>query len=88
MRNIELMNNSPQLAGALLVTPGVLTDFFGFACLIPGTRRILKDRARRAFERAVAEGRVQVAVQGEMFESRPRGPIIDIDPEPPHEPSD
>jgi UPF0716 protein FxsA len=77
------------VAGALLVTPGVLTDVFGFACLIPGTRRILKNMARRAFERAVAEGRVQVAVQGEMYGTGPQpGPIIDIEPEPSREPRD
>jgi UPF0716 protein FxsA len=77
------------VAGALLITPGVLTDFFGFACLIPGTRRILKDMARRAFERAVAEGRVQVAVQGEIFGARHQpGPIIDIEAEPPQGASD
>ena len=74
------------VAAALLVTPGVLTDAFGFACLIPATRRLLKDAARRAFERAVASGRVQVV--GYDFETGPgpdlgSGPVIDVVPGPP-----
>ena len=29
------------IGGALLLTPGFITDFFGFLCLVPLTRRIL-----------------------------------------------
>ncbi len=50
------------VAGALLVTPGVLTDVVGFACLIPGFRRVVRRELRRRFERAVEEGRVEVHV--------------------------
>ena len=32
------------IGGALLLTPGFITDVFGFACLIPGVRRILLGR--------------------------------------------
>ncbi|MFW5973059.1 MAG: FxsA family protein [Bacteroidota bacterium] len=43
------------VAGALLVTPGVLTDFVGFAGLIPLTRipirKYIMRRARRSVER-------------------------------------
>ncbi|MDJ0850078.1 MAG: FxsA family protein [Myxococcota bacterium] len=53
------------LAGALLVTPGILTDAFGFLCLVPAFRRLLKREAIRRLERAVREGRVQVQVYGE-----------------------
>lgn len=52
------------VAGALLVTPGILTDAFGFACLVPAFRNLVKATLRRRFERAVREGRVQVSVQG------------------------
>lgn len=48
------------IAGALLVTPGVMTDAFGFACLVPGFRGVMKRLVVRYFERAVESGRVQV----------------------------
>ena len=30
------------MAGAVLLTPGVLTDFLGFLCLIPASRRVIR----------------------------------------------
>lgn len=33
------------VGGALLLTPGFVTDFFGFCCLIPGVRQVLLKRA-------------------------------------------
>lgn len=48
------------IAGALLVTPGVLTDAFGFLCLVPAFRNALKRVALQRFEHAVAEGRVEI----------------------------
>ena len=47
------------LAGALLVTPGIVTDVFGFACLVPGFRHLMKRGAIRYFERAVGRGQIQ-----------------------------
>ena len=41
------------LAGAVLMTPGVLTDLLGFLCLLPLFRRWLKTRLRRRFERTI-----------------------------------
>ncbi len=38
------------VAGALLVTPGVLTDLVGFALLTPPFRRVVKDRLKRRFQ--------------------------------------
>jgi UPF0716 protein FxsA len=38
------------LAGALLVTPGVLTDLFGFSLLIPPCRALYKRIAQRYFQ--------------------------------------
>ena len=49
------------LAGAVLITPGILTDIFGFLCLIPFTRRVIKIFLWRRFERAIREGRVHVS---------------------------
>ena len=48
------------VAAAVLITPGVLTDLFGFLCLVPAFRRPLKRYAKRRFERAVREGTVHV----------------------------
>ncbi len=50
------------VAAALLVTPGVLTDAVGFACLVPAFRRALKRAAQSRLERAAAEGRVALHV--------------------------
>jgi UPF0716 protein FxsA len=74
------------LAGALLITPGILTDVFGFLCLVPATRALGRRAIRRRFERAIREGNV---VMGASFDggfagpSAPaRGPVIDVTPEP------
>jgi UPF0716 protein FxsA len=44
--------------GALLLTPGVLTDFVGLALLLPLTRRWFARRLRRAFEKQLETGAV------------------------------
>ncbi len=64
------------VAAALLVTPGVLTDAFGFLCLVPGFRTLLKREAVRRIERAIEEGRVQVSGR----------PMINVTPPPDDEP--
>jgi UPF0716 family protein affecting phage T7 exclusion len=46
------------------VTPGVLTDVFGFLCLVPAFRGVMKRNVVRRLERAVAENRVHVVVRG------------------------
>ena len=48
------------IASALLVTPGILTDAFGFICLIPALRGVVKRILWRRLENAVRENRVQV----------------------------
>ncbi len=50
------------LAGALLVTPGILTDAFGFLCLVPAFRQRVKRVLLRRLERAAEAGRLQVHV--------------------------
>ena len=46
------------LAGAVLITPGVLTDALGFLCLIPASRNIIKKMLWSWLERAVHDGRI------------------------------
>lgn len=50
------------VAGALLITPGILTDVVGFLCLVPGVRTLVKRRVRRDVARAVREQRLHVQV--------------------------
>lgn len=50
------------IGGIVLLTPGILTDIFGFALLLPATRNRLKRTFRRRFERAVARGDAGVTV--------------------------
>ena len=63
------------VAGAVLMTPGILTDAFGFLCLIPACRRLLGDYLRRRFEQAARSGRIHVSVS-------PSGPMRDVTPRP------
>lgn len=50
------------VAGALLVTPGVLTDLFGFSCLVPPVRRVMKRVLLNRIRQAMEEGRMQVSM--------------------------
>lgn len=50
------------VGGALLLTPGFITDAVGFCCLIPGVRRLL---IRRGFERLLKGRVVTVKRNGE-----------------------
>lgn len=46
--------------GLLLITPGIVTDFFGLFMLLPFTRKRLAAGLRRYLEGQVASGNVQV----------------------------
>lgn len=48
------------VAGALLVTPGVLTDIVGFLGLLPPTRAIIRRILMRRFRAKMQEGSMQV----------------------------
>ena len=72
--------------GALLLTPGVLTDFLGLSLLLPGTRRWMARRIRKWLARQVETGRVQWTVVGGGsafgggFGDGEGEPIEDLDP--------
>lgn len=52
------------VAGALLLTPGFLTDVFGFLCLIPHSRRIIKKLLWQRAQKAIERGSVNIYVSG------------------------
>ncbi len=52
------------VGGALLLTPGVLTDFVGFALLLPPSRRWLQKMMRRRLERQIEQGSMRVVTFG------------------------
>lgn len=52
------------VGGAFLLTPGVLTDFVGFALLLPPSRRWLQRVMRRRLERQIEQGSVRVVTFG------------------------
>lgn len=68
------------VAGALLMTPGILTDAFGFALLVPAFRNAIKSFLLARFRKAVEENRVRVHVSGIDFGAG-SDPIVDIQPE-------
>jgi UPF0716 protein FxsA len=67
------------VAGAVLMTPGVLTDALGFLLLIPQSRQLLRKAAWRRIQRMISEGKIQVGGFGPLRtrESRPHTVIID-----------
>lgn len=50
------------MGGAFLLTPGIITDLFGFTLLLPPTRRALQRRVKRALEERVRDGTIQMTV--------------------------
>lgn len=74
------------IAGALLMTPGILTDALGFSCLVPGFRRLIKRTLWRRFENALRDQRIHVSFHADGVAGHPsNGPTIDVEPaHPPH----
>lgn len=59
----ELMDGAAILVGgALLLTPGILTDLVGLALLLPPTRRWIQGRIRRGLERRLRDGTLDITV--------------------------
>lgn len=55
------------VGGALLITPGFVTDFFGFCCLIPFTRRLFVGSVAKHFS-VVSQGKKQAFYSSNMNE--------------------
>jgi len=55
----ELLDGAMVLVGGVvLLTPGFWTDLFGFICLVPGSRTILKRLLRKWFETQCRKGNI------------------------------
>lgn len=62
------------IAGAFLLTPGVLTDLIGFAGLFPPTRYLIRRYAMRRLKRAVRNGTIQASWSIGMSSAPPSPP--------------
>jgi UPF0716 protein FxsA len=72
------------LGGALLLTPGFITDVFGLIFLIPPTRAVVRGLASRIVRRRMARGRFAFWTVGRVARP-PRRPTADpraTDPQP------
>ncbi len=57
----ELVNGLCVLVGgALLLTPGILTDITGFILVIPFSRNLIKKYLRKKFEGMIRSGRADI----------------------------
>lgn len=50
------------VGGAVLLTPGILTDVFGFLCLIPVTRHLMQKRLIERLKKKMKDGSVYIDV--------------------------
>lgn len=57
----ELLNGLCVLiGGALLLTPGIMTDILGFSLVIPGLREIFKTYLKRKFKKVIETGDINI----------------------------
>jgi len=63
------------LAAAVLLTPGLITDLFGFLCLIPATRRPIRQALWRRLKSQVESSRLDV-----VHPRSTAAAVIDIEP--------
>ncbi len=57
----ELLNGLCVLiGGALLLTPGLITDILGFSLVIPGLREIFKGYLKRKFRKIIDDGNINI----------------------------
>ena len=65
------------IAGAVLITPGLLTDLFGFGLLIPPVRKWMRNRLSRHFRNRIVISSPEARQQQYDYD------IIDVPPEDP-----
>ena len=73
------------VAGAVLITPGVLTDLVGLLCLVPACRRRLTRYLKRKLEHAVQTGTINMTT-GFGGARHVRRPIKNVTPRRPNAP--
>lgn len=69
------------VAGAVLMTPGVLTDAFGFTLLIPQSRRLIRRVAWHRIQRMIERGQIRVGGFGPVNGGWKRPNTVIVDPE-------
>lgn len=69
------------VAGAVLMTPGVLTDALGFLLLIPTTRQLFRQVAWRQIQRMISRGQIKVGGFGRVATGQKRPTTIIVDPD-------
>ena len=69
------------LAGAVLMTPGLITDGFGLLLLVPPFRAMVRAWLRRRIEESIKRGTMRVHVNMKMGNMKtPRDPLDDDRP--------
>lgn len=63
------------VAGAVLITPGILTDTFGFALLIPPIRAVVKRGLKHWFKNHV---KLQTVTNGKVWTNQPQARRDDV----------
>lgn len=52
------------IAGAFLITPGVITDLSGFLLLAPPIRTMIREKMKQAIERKIKDGSITIHYNG------------------------
>ena len=68
------------LAGAVLITPGILTDAFGFYCLVPAGRASIRRFLERRFKAGIGRGNGFVKVDFGRPAGGDKEPMRDVTP--------
>ncbi len=79
------------VGGAMLLTPGFLTDIFGFTLLIPATRGLYRGAINAWLSRSIQRGQAHVRFHSDLGpapdvsrrqdSSIAQGKVIDVTPE-------